>query len=58
MLRWKWVRNGSFFYDAYDNNDAAFAAVADNRLSLVNMDGTDNPEYTNSIATTTLNQTD
>ena len=50
----KWL----IFYDVYDNNDAAFAAVADNRLSLVNMDGTDNPEYTNSIATTTLNQTD
>ena len=38
----KWL----IFYDVYDNNDAAFAAVADNRLSLVNMDGTDNPDYT------------
>ena len=36
-----------FFYDVYDNNDAAFAGLADNAFSPVNMARTDNPEYTN-----------
>jgi hypothetical protein len=32
--------------DAYDNNDAAFAGIANNGLTPYNHDGTDNPDYT------------
>ena len=38
--------DGDGIDDAYDNNDAAFAGLANNGIAPVNTDGTDNPDYT------------